>query len=114
MKLPYRSKAFIPPEKIDKYLLSSVHNKGKYKAAFFRRLGFNVSNRDLFEEALLTIAHTNDIEGIRDIVNKGICYGKSYEVIGTIIGPNKAATIKTVWKILLNTRKPSLVTVTPM
>ncbi len=49
---------------------------------------------------------------LRDIVDKGVYFGKSYAIVGTIIGPNGTTNIKTVWRILKNERKPSLVTVT--
>lgn len=112
MKLPYRNRASLPPEKINNYLLSLTHEKGKHKAIFFRRLGFNETNTDLFEKALLKIAHTNDVHSFRDIVNNGVYLGKSYAIVGTITGINGIANIKTVWRILKNKRKPSLVTVT--
>lgn len=114
MKLPYRRRAFIPPEKVKNYLLSQTHHKGKYKAAFFQRLGFDETNKDLFEKSLLKIAHANDVTDIRDIVKNGIYYGKSYEITGIIGVKGRTAMIKSAWKILKNKRKPSLVTVSPM
>lgn len=112
MKLPYSKRAFIPPEKINNYLLSPTHEKGKHKAIFFRRLGFSETNTNLFERALLKIAHISDINSSRDIISNGVYLRKSYAVAGTIIGPNGTAKVKTVWRILKNERKPSLVTVT--
>lgn len=112
MKLPYRNRAFIPPEKINNYLLSLTHEKGKHKAIFFRKLGFNETNTNLFEKALLKIAYTNNVHSSRDIVNNGVYLGKSYAIVGTITGTNGTASIKTVWRIFKNKRKPSLVTVT--
>ncbi|MDO8570677.1 MAG: hypothetical protein Q7R97_03785 [Candidatus Daviesbacteria bacterium] len=112
MKLPYRNKAFIPPEKINNYLLSLTHEKGKHKAVFFRKLGFNETNISLFENALLKIAQTNNVYSCRNIINSGIYLGKSYAIVGTITGKNGSANIKTVWCILKNRKKPNLVTVT--
>ncbi len=114
MKLPYCKKAFIPIEKIDNYLLSPTHIKGKHKAVVYGELGFNQGNRSLFEEALLNIAHINDVRGTTNIIVNGVYLGKKYEIIGTITGPNGTSSIKTIWKILLNKRKPSLVTATTM
>ena len=113
MKLPYRLKAFIPPEKIDDYLLSSIHEKGKYKAAFFKKIGFDTTNKALFEKSLLQIALNDDVVSIREIINKGKYFGKLYVIEGKI-ELSKVAKIKTVWKLLQNKRKPSLVTVTPL
>ena len=104
----------MPPGKIDNYLLSLSHPGGKNKAVIYRRIGFNDVNRNLFERALLVIAHTKSVTGVRDIISSGIYYGKSYEIIGIIRGPRGNRRVKTVWKILSNTRKPSLVTVSPM
>lgn len=111
MKLPYRNRAFIPPEKINNYLLSPTHEKGKHKAIFFKRLGFSETNANLFEKALLKIAHTSNVASSRDILNNGVYLGKSYAIVGMIAGTNGTANIKTVWGILKNKRKPSLVTV---
>ncbi|MDP3733082.1 MAG: hypothetical protein Q8Q91_00930 [Candidatus Daviesbacteria bacterium] len=112
MKLPYRKRAFVPLEKISHYLLSLTHEKGRHKAIFLRRLGFNETNTNLFKKALLKIAHNNDLESSRDIINNGVYLGKSYAIMGEVTGANGSANIKTVWKILENRRKPSLVTVT--
>lgn len=116
MKLPYHSKAFIPPEKINDYLLSSTHEDGRHKAALFSRLGFNQTNTGFLEESLLRIVRTSDIYSFRDIFDKttGEYLGKSYAVVGVIIGTNGSRKVKTVWKVLKNKRKPSLVTVSPM
>lgn len=112
MKLPYYKKAFVPAEKINNYLLSLTHEKGKHKAIFFRKLGFDKTNAYLFEKALLKIVHTNPVYSSRDIINNEICLGKSYVVMGIIVGPRGTANIKTIWSILKNKRQPSLVTVT--
>ena len=53
MKLPYKNRAYIPPEKINNYLLSPTHEKGKHKARVFHSIGFTISNKELFERAVL-------------------------------------------------------------
>ncbi len=115
MKLPYRNRAFIPPEKINNYLLSLTHEDGKHKAIRFRKLGFSEANTSLFENALLKIAHANDVDSTSDMVDKktGKYFGKKYVIIGSIIGPNETINIKTVWGILENQRKPYLITSNP-
>lgn len=115
MKLPYRNRAFIPPEKINDYLLSLTHETGKHKAPRFRKLGFSEANTSLFENALLKIAHASDVENISDMVDKktGKYFGKKYAIMGSLIGPNKTINIKTVWGILENKRKPYLITANP-
>ena len=113
MKLPYKIKSFIPPEKINEYLLSPTHEKGKHKAAFFKRIGFNTTNADLFKKSLLIIAFKNEVVSIKEITHKEKYYGKLYVIEGEI-GLTSIVKVKTVWKILHNKRKPSLVTVTPV
>ncbi len=44
MKLPNADQAIIPPEKIRDYLLSSSHPIGKFKAVFFKSIGYNEDN----------------------------------------------------------------------
>lgn len=115
MKLPYRKRAFIAPEKINNYLLSLTHEAGKHKAIFFRRSGFDKTNTNLFKSELLKIAYNNDVDKIFDMVDNkiGRYFGKKYVILGAITGPNGTANIKTVWGILENKRKPYLVTVNP-
>ncbi|OGH39144.1 MAG: hypothetical protein A3B44_01840 [Candidatus Levybacteria bacterium RIFCSPLOWO2_01_FULL_38_21] len=47
MRLPYSGNAVIPREKLTKYLFSETHATGKFKARFFRNLGFDEPNVDL-------------------------------------------------------------------
>lgn len=115
MKLPYRNRAFIPPEKINNYLLSLTHEKGRHKAIRFGKLGFSEANTSLFEKTLLGIAHTCNVDKIEDMINKKTeeCVGKKYTIISPVIGPNETINIKTVWGIDNNKRKPRLITVNP-
>ena len=112
MKLPYRKIAFIPVEKIDNYLLSTTHPTGKHKARVFKAKGYELSNRDLFENTLLDIARNNEVTKTLDSINKGINYGKKFYIDGIIGTQGRQCHIRTVWQILTNKRKPSLVTVT--
>lgn len=114
MKLPYKNRAYIQPEKIKDYLLSRIHEKGKHKARVFQRIGFNYSNMGLFERALLKIAQIGDVSEIENAERNGKYFGKKYVIKGTLKGPIGYLKIKSVWKILENKRKPSLVTVTPI
>lgn len=111
MKLPYKNRAYIAPEKIRDYLLSPMHEKSKHKAKVFQSIGFNFANKNLFEKALLKIAHTNDVNKTENSEKNGRYYGKKYIIKGTIAGPNGSMAIETVWIILENKRKPRLVTV---
>jgi hypothetical protein len=114
MKLPYRKRAVIAPEKIDGYLLSTTHQEGKHKARVFKALGYDQSNRDVFENTLLKIAKNNDVVGVLDNVKNGINYGKKYYIDGIIGTQGRSRNFRTVWQILANKRTPSLVTVKPL
>ncbi len=105
MKVPYRNKAFITQEKILNYLLNTTNPDGKAKAIFFRSKGFNETNTDIFEESLLSVIYMEDVE--RQSESQ---HGKKYTVKGDIATPNgEMITIRTVWIVENNTRKPRLV-----
>jgi len=65
MKLPNRENAYIPPHKLNEYLLSRTHFVGRWKARFFRALGFDESNVHVLEQHLVAIAHSEDV---RDVI----------------------------------------------
>jgi len=105
MKVPYRNKAVVTKEKIVDYLLNINNPDGKPKAIYFRGKGFNETNIDTFEKRLLKIIHTQEVER-----EETSLYGKKYIIKGEILTPNGyTITIRTVWILLKNTRKPSLV-----
>ena len=56
MKLPNGKNAIVSKEKLTDYLLSETHATGKFKAKFFRNLGFDETNANLFEETIRKIA----------------------------------------------------------
>ena len=114
MKLPYRKRAVIHPEKINGYLLSTTHDEGKHKARVFKALGYDKSNKDEFKNVLLEIAHNNDTVNIIDNIKNGTNYGKKYYIDGIIGTRGRAGAIRTVWQILTNKRTPSLITVKPL
>lgn len=109
-RLPNHEKAFIDPTKIRDYVLSPVHPVGRFKAAFFRRLGYASDNweqlaRDIKKQHLLLNA---------DPIEK-TAYGQKYAIIGKITGPNgKSAILKTVWIFLHGGEAPRFVTIYPV
>ncbi len=111
MRLPHRENAIIKREKFTDYLLSLTHEKGKSKAKFFRGIGFNESNIDKLEQALLKIGKSNKVIDIdkekEEIVLK-------YVINGLIDAPNgKQYKVKTVWAIESDSEIPHLATVHP-
>ena len=110
MKLPNSNKAFIPRDKLTKYVLSETHSTGKFKAKFFSKLGFDERNIDLFEKSLLKIAKSEEI--IDEIVTpfgiKYILEGKIHSRVG------KSVKVRTVWIIERGQNRPRFVTVYPV
>ena len=56
MRLPNAEKAVIERRKLTEYLLSETHPTGRFKAQFFKKLGFKRANVEQFEEWLRSIA----------------------------------------------------------
>lgn len=56
MVLPNCSKAVIAPEKLRDYLLSPAHPIGRYKALFFRTLGYDQTSWQQLESDLRSLA----------------------------------------------------------
>lgn len=110
MKLPYKEKAYIPLEKLTKYLLSEFHPVGRSNAKFFRKYGFDETNTHILEQELLLIVQTNEVT---ETVN--LLYGRNYVVNGTIKTPRgMTITLVTVWFIETGSREPRFVTAYPV
>jgi hypothetical protein len=61
MKLPNAETARLDRDKLRRYLLSETHPVGRWKARFFRGIGFDESNAALFERSLIEIAKTEEV-----------------------------------------------------
>src|SRR5690606_24284245 len=101
-------KAFIDPEKLRDYLLSTDHPVGRFKARFFRSLGFSRDHWEELESALRDFVSL-DAEFIDE--NE---YGVKYTIRGTLAGPMGAsASTVTVWFIRRGEDFPRFVTAYP-
>ena len=110
MKLPNASQAIISKEKLIDYVLSETHSTGRFKAKFFRVLGFNKTNVSLFEKALHTIVTHEEVKDISTTM-----YGTKYVIDGKIKTPSgKIVTIRTIWIIERDQNRPRFVTVYPV
>ena len=76
MRLPDVAEAVINREKIKGYLLSTTHPVGRFKARFFRRLGFTADRWEELADALVRhavdheVAESDDTEfGTRYTIN---------------------------------------------
>ncbi|MFO7737626.1 MAG: hypothetical protein R6V46_04070 [Desulfatiglandaceae bacterium] len=109
MNLPNAENAIVPPEKLTDYLLSKSHLVGRWKASFFRSLGFSETNVNELKDALIDVAKRGEVKSTTTSV-----FGIKYEVEGTILAPNgKVAVIVTVWVIETKEVLPRLVTAYP-
>ena len=108
MKLPHPERAVIPREKIEAYLLSSVHPVGRHKAAFFGSLGYTQPGWHALDHDIRSLVF-GDVARVEETD-----YGTKYEVPGTITGPNgRAAAIVTAWIVLSAEDFPRFITAYP-
>jgi hypothetical protein len=108
-KLPKAEKAVIEEIKLTNYILSPVHPIGRFKAAFFRKLGYTIANREAFEQQLRKIANSGNVSTAEEIQ-----YGKKYVIEGNIESPSgENVKVVTVWVILKGEDVPRFVTVYP-
>lgn len=110
MKLPNSNKVIIPREKLTDYVLSETHSTGKFKARFFRNLGFDETNVNLFVRSLLKIAKSGEV---KDKISTS--YGTKYVLDGKIDSPlGKTAKVRTIWILEKGQNKPRFITVYPV
>lgn len=110
MKLPGKEKAYIPQEKLTKYLFSELHPVGRSKAKYFRKYGFDKKTVRIFEKALLSLLETNDVMNMVELP-----FGKNYKVRGKIKTPiDTTIEIVTIWFIQTGTEIPRFVTAYPV
>lgn len=86
MRLPNIESALIPPEKLRDYLLSPNHPIGRYKAAFFRSLGYEQDEWEALEHDIRSLLTGNAEE--KDVTE----YGTKYSILGSITEPNGRST----------------------
>jgi hypothetical protein len=109
MRLPDAEKAYVPQEKLTAYLLSETHPVGRFKAVVFRAVGFDDSNVDLLEQALLDVVQSCEV-----VKTEGTPYGTKYVVDGTLATPSgNPLPIRTVWFIEQEGAAPRFVTAYP-
>jgi hypothetical protein len=108
VKLPNAEFAKVPPENLQDYLLSPAYSIGRYKAAFFRSLGYDQDGCEALAADLRTLLE-DDAETM-NITE----YGIKYSISGSITGPNgRSANVVSVWIILTGEDVPRFVTAYP-
>ncbi len=109
MNLPAADRALIRPEKLRDYLLSTEHPVGRFKAAFFARLGYSRADWQKLQQDILQIARTGTA-----LERQASTFGRKYEVNGILRGPSgREALVTTVWIVKIGEDYPWLVTVYP-
>ena len=108
MKLPNRERATVAPDKLRGYLLSPQHTTGRFKARFFRGLGYSVEDWERLSSDLLRIAREGEAEPVPSP------FGEKYRILGTVKGPNgRTATLVTIWIVNRDGSEPNFVTAYP-
>jgi hypothetical protein len=109
MNLPAADRALIQPEKLRDYLLSTEHPVGRFKAAFFARLGYSREDWQRLQMDISQIARTGTA-----LERQASTFGRKYEVNGILRGPSgREARVTTVWIVKIGEDYPRLVTVYP-
>jgi len=109
MRLPNQDQAYVPPAKLNSYLLSETHTVGKSKAKFFSEFGFAKTNVDMLEHGLLSIAQ---VEPVKEVLSSS--YGMKYIIEGNLKTPSGTVVhVQTVWIIETGDERPRFVTAYP-
>ena len=86
--LPNVTQAVIEEEKVREYLLSDSHPVGRFKAVFFRSLGFDREAWEVLRDALL--AHAKEHQPVPGEKDR---YGQRFEVRGILSGPSDRRSV---------------------
>ncbi len=109
MPIPDAESAFVPPEKVSKYLLDPTHPIGGAKARWFLSLGYETDNPDRLATDLLEVVHDSS-----DFEMEETLFGVKYVVRGQLETPNgDLASVVTVWITEIAVSSPRLVTAYP-
>ena len=108
-RLPHADQVLVERRKIVEYLLSDDHPDGLAKARFFNALGFSTDRWSEFSEAL--VKHALECQLVSD---EATPYGQRYVVEGVLAGPQRKASVRTVWILEGGSRRPRLVTAYPV
>jgi hypothetical protein len=107
--LPNADLAVVDHAKVRDYLLSSSHPVGRFKAVFFRSLGFTHARWPILQNALLAVARTGQALELSPTD-----FGRRFEVRDTLVGPNgRSARVVTAWIVRPAEAFPRFVTAYP-
>ena len=109
MRLPNADRAMVDEAKIREYLLSTKHPVGRFKAAFFRALGYTPENwRDL------QVALTEHAMGGDAVLDEVMDHGTKFRIRAMLRGTgDRSAALVSVWIIRPGESVPRFVTAFP-
>jgi hypothetical protein len=108
LKLPGVEQAIVDPAKIQDYLLSDIHPVGRFKAAFFRGIGYSPDSWERLRDDILEAARDSEAEELESSP-----YGTKYRVRCILSGsPGLSGPVDCVWLVTENDR-PRFITAYP-
>ena len=108
MRLPNPERALVDQEKVQRYLLSTDHPEGRFKAVVFQSVGYRAA---WWEALRADLAATARLEA--DQVTE-TPFGQKYEVSAILPGPSgRDLAVVVVWLVRLGEGFPRLVTAFP-
>lgn len=109
MRLPNADSAVVDELKLLSYLLSDEHPVGRFKAAFFRSLGYGPGDWRLLQEALLEHARTGQASA-----EATSAHGQKFRVHAMLQGlSGRPAPVVSIWILAIGDDRPRLVTAFP-
>lgn len=109
MRMPGSERAHVEAEKLTGYLLSREHPVGRFKAAFFAKLGYTLQT---WEQLLVELQRIADSEDA--IMGQESDFGQKYEVRTELAGPSGwTSAVVTVWLVRRGENFPRFVTAYP-
>lgn len=106
---PLADQAIIDPAKLRDYLLSDSHPVGRFKARFFKALGYEAGAWERLQSDLLA-----QLQAGEAVLRETSPYGQKFEVGGTLQGPNlRTARIVSVWMVPDGGGAPRFITAYP-
>jgi len=89
--------------------MSQTHSVGKWKAGFYRALGFSEASVELLEQRLVALAQSEDVAQVEPSA-----HGTKYVVEGPLRTPSgRLVQVRTVWIIDTGQDRPRFVTAYP-
>jgi hypothetical protein len=109
LPIPNTDRAVIDPAKLHGYLLSRSHPVGRFKAAFFLRLGYS-------SESWRRLATDLRDQHLSQDATRGeqTRYGQKYAIRATLVGPSGgSADVVSVWVVRTGEDFPRFLTAYP-